>query len=148
MTESFIKLFDRDLRKLAEEIRSYKDEKKIWQIQGEIKNSAGNLCTHLIGNLNHFIGTILGGTGYVRNRDEEFSVKDISAGQLVNDIEQVNETVTATLKKLTDDDLKNEFPAEVRGGPMTTQHFLLHLYGHMNYHLGQVNYHRRLIDID
>ena len=57
-------LLQRDLEKLKTEISSFKDEKKIWEISGEVKNSAGNLCLHLCGNLQHFIGAALGNSGY------------------------------------------------------------------------------------
>ncbi len=77
MIETLSQLFLRDLEKLKTEISSFKDEKKIWEISGEIKNSAGNLCLHLCGNLQHFIGAVLGNSGYIRNRDAEFSRKNV-----------------------------------------------------------------------
>ena len=79
MIETLSQLFLRDLDKLKTEITSFKDEKKIWEISGDIKNSAGNLCLHLCGNLQHFIGAVLGNSGYVRNRDAEFSRKNVPA---------------------------------------------------------------------
>ena len=144
MTTEYITLFERDLNKLAEEIRLYKDESRIWKVNGEIKNSAGNLCYHLVGNLNHFMGAVLGKNGYIRNREEEFSIRDIPAAKLVSEVEKTKAVVISTLKDLSDEDLKAAFPVEVFGYPMSTRHFILHLYGHLNYHLGQVNYHRRL----
>ena len=77
MINTLLQLFQRDLEKLKTEISSYKDEKKIWVISGEVKNSAGNLCLHLCGNLQHFIGAVLGNSGYVRNRDAEFTRKNV-----------------------------------------------------------------------
>ena len=146
MMKEMIVLLDRDLNKLSEEIKSYRDEPNIWVVKGEIKNSAGNLCCHLLGNLNHFIGAILGKTGYVRNRELEFSSKDISRKDLVAEIEKVKGIIHTVLNKLDPKDLETPFPAQITGGPMSTRHFLLHLYGHLNYHLGQINYHRRLIE--
>jgi uncharacterized damage-inducible protein DinB len=141
-----VTLFEQDLGKLAEEVKSYKDEKQIWQTKGEIKNSAGNLCLHLVGNLNHFFGAIIRKSAYVRNREVEFSKKDISAAELINEIRLAENVVIETLNNLKDDDLKEIYPVQVFGAPMTTGYFILHLYGHLNYHLGQVNYHRRLIN--
>ena len=77
MTESLKSLYNRDLNKLKFEIESYKDERSIWAVDKTISNSAGNLCLHLVGNLNAYIGAELGKTSYVRNRDLEFSLKDI-----------------------------------------------------------------------
>jgi hypothetical protein len=145
MIKDLSNLFARDLDKIIEEIKSYQNEKLIWKTEGEIKNSAGNLCLHLTGNLNHFFGTIIGKSGYVRNRDVEFSVKDIPAEELIKEILRAKNVVIETLGKMKEDELSKVYPVEVFGNPMTTGYFLLHLYGHLNYHLGQVNYHRRLI---
>ena len=145
MIKDLVSLFERDLDKLAEEVKSYSDEKQIWQVKGEIKNSAGNICLHLVGNLNHFFGAIIGKTGYVRNRETEFSIKDISATELVNEIQYAKNVVIKTLNNISDKDIEAIYPVQVFGAPMSTGHFILHLYGHLNYHLGQINYHRRLI---
>jgi len=146
MIETLTKLFLRDLDKLKTEISSFKDEKKIWVISGEVKNSAGNLCLHLCGNLQHFIGAVLGNSGYVRNRDAEFSRKDVPIRELVAEIELTTKAVEKTLKELKEEKLEEIFPINVFGYEMTTGFFLTHLATHLNYHLGQVNYHRRLLD--
>ncbi len=145
MTKELAVLFDRDLNKLAEEIKAYPDEKLIWSVKGDIKNTAGNLCLHLLGNLNYFIGGVLGKTGYVRKRDEEFSLKNVPAADLVKEIENLRNVISKVLPQISGDLLKELFPSNALGKPMTTEHFLLHLYGHLNYHLGQINYHRRMI---
>ncbi|MCU0392276.1 MAG: DinB family protein [Thermoflexibacter sp.] len=142
--QHLVSLYERDLTKLKEEILNYESEEKLWVIGGNIKNSAGNLCLHLIGNLNHFIGTVLGKTAYVRNREAEFSLKDIPKNQLVKDIEDTIEVIKNVLPLLTPEDLTKEYPIQVFGYPMTTEYFLIHLVVHLNYHLGQINYHRRL----
>lgn len=146
LKETLIELFERDLQKLIVEINLYKDEDEVWLIKGEISNSAGNLCLHLIGNLNHFIGATLGNTGYIRNRDNEFNLKNIFRQNLVTDIQNSMFVVTATLNKLSEEDLRKTFPFEINGTAFSTMGMLLHLYGHLTYHLGQINYHRRLIN--
>jgi len=146
MIKILSQLFLRDLEKLKAEISSFKDEKKIWEISGDIKNSSGNLCLHLCGNLQHFIGAMLGNSGYVRNRDAEFSRKDVPIRELVAEIELTTKAVEKTLKELKEEKLEEIFPINVFGYEMTTGFFLTHLATHLNYHLGQVNYHRRLID--
>ncbi len=107
-----IGFFDRDLQKLQEEINLYDDEKKLWKISGSIKNSGGNLALHLIGNLNHFIGTVLGGSGYVRNRDAEFKIKNVSHAEFKNKIDETATMIRNVLSTIKDDDLDKDFPVE------------------------------------
>jgi uncharacterized damage-inducible protein DinB len=142
---SLIQLFDRDLAKLEEEIKLYPTEESLWGIAGDIKNSGGNLCLHLCGNLRHFIGNILGNTGYQRNRDYEFAAKNVARNILISEVDKTKNDVHETLLTLNTQDLKKNYPVEVFGSPMTTTFFLLHLNSHLTYHLGQVNYHRRLL---
>ena len=138
-------LFLRDLDLLAQEIAAYPSESDLWIVGGDIKNSGGNLCLHLIGNLQHFIGTLLGKTDYVRNREAEFADKDIPKTVLLQQIETTKKTISATFKKLNASDLAATYPVEVFGKPMTTEYFLIHLLAHLTYHRGQINYHRRLL---
>ena len=137
--------FERDLDKIITEISLFENENDIWKIKEGILNSAGNLALHIIGNLNHFIGTTLGNTGYVRNRDEEFSLKDIPFETLIADINDLKETVKNTLSKLSSADLQNDFPIKIRDEVFSTQNMLVFLLAHLNYHLGQINYLRRMM---
>lgn len=137
--------FERDLNKVITEISLFKSENDIWKIKEGILNSAGNLALHVIGNLNHFIGTTLGNTGYVRNRDEEFSLKDIPREALIADINDLKETIKNTLSKLSSADLENDFPIKIRDEVLSTQNMLIFLLAHLNYHLGQINYLRRML---
>jgi len=148
MTESVKSLFTRDLNQLKKEIESYQNEEAIWKIDKDILNSAGNLSLHLVGNINHFIGAILGNSGFVRNRELEFSLKNIPKTELILQIEKTIEVVHSSLDQLSEEDLKKEYPIEALGYPMTTEYFLIHLFGHLNYHLGQINYHRRLLGVE
>jgi uncharacterized damage-inducible protein DinB len=138
-------LYERDLNKLREEIAQFADEADLWKTSGAVTNSAGNLCQHLTGNLQHFFGGVLGGTGYVRDRDAEFAAKDTTKADLLAGIDAAAASVKDTLAKLTDDEFAKTYPIEVFGHPMTTGYFLVHLATHFNYHLGQINYHRRLL---
>ena len=146
MIQSLRQIFRRDLLKLRHEIASYTDEEKLWHIEKKISNSAGNLCLHLIGNLNTYIGAELGNSGYVRNRDQEFTMKKLPKDELIRGIEQVMQTIEDTLVKYDDQILQREYPIKVFAEKTSTGFFLMHLASHLNYHLGQVNYHRRLID--
>lgn len=139
-------LFSRDLNKLASEIKLYKEEENIWKIEKNISNSAGNLCLHLVGNLNTYIGKEIGKTGYIRNRDLEFSLKNIPRQELLHMIENTIQVVHQSLNQLDENTLVNEYPVLVFDKKTSTEYLLVHLVGHLTYHLGQINYHRRLID--
>jgi uncharacterized damage-inducible protein DinB len=138
-------LYLRDLNKLIQELLLYKKEEHIWSIHGEILNSAGNLCLHLIGNLNAYIGAVLGNTGYVRNRPAEFSSKNIPRAALISDLEDTVTMIEKIVGALSDEQLNSEYPQPVLNGKTTTSYFLVHLAMHLSYHLGQINYHRRLV---
>ena len=140
-----IELYERDLGKLKDEIQQYADEADLWKTGEGITNSAGNLCLHLTGNLKHFLGAVLGGTGYVRERDAEFANKNVSRSEMLADIDATLDVVRSTLAGLVENDFDKPYPIEVFGHPMTTGYFLVHLTTHFNYHLGQINYHRRLV---
>lgn len=144
--ETLKTLFNRDLNKLREEIESYQNEKTIWIVDKNISNSAGNLCLHLIGNLNTYIGAEIGKTNYVRNRPLEFSLKDVSKSELIQKIENTILVVNNALDSLTEEDLEQIYPQIVFEKEMKTGFFLIHLSTHLAYHLGQINYHRRLLD--
>lgn len=146
LTGSLKKLFERDLDKLAVEMNLYSDEKDIWRVRGETKNTAGNLCLHLCGNLQHYVGVGLGKSEYVRNREKEFSERDVSREDLLKEIAKTKATVSLALENFESSLLDATYPLPVFDYPMTNSYFLLHLLGHLNYHLGQINYHRRMMD--
>ena len=146
LIQTLQKLFKRDLEKLRQEIISYRDEKNLWKVEKDIANSAGNLCLHLVGNLNAYIGAEIGKTGYIRHRDLEFSQKNIPRNELVKMVEDTITVVAIALEKLREDDLEKEYPLLVFSEKTSTGYFLVHLSVHLGYHLGQVNYHRRLLD--
>ena len=146
LTQTLKTLFRRELEKLKQEIELYKEESKLWIIEKGIANSAGNLCLHLVGNLNTYIGKELGGTGYIRNRELEFSQKDVSRDELVKKIDETIGVVEKVLDSITNPQLEEEYPVIVFAEKMSTGFFLIHLIAHLTYHLGQINYHRRLLD--
>lgn len=137
-------LFLRDLDRLKTELESYTKEEFLWLKADGINNSAGNLILHLCGNLQHFIGAILGKTGYVRQRDFEFSGR-VSYKELLALIDETKKMLEVCLSKMDTQEVESNYPLEPFGYPMTVKYFLMHLYGHFNYHLGQINYHRRIL---
>ncbi len=148
LTQTLRTIFRRDLEQLKSELDLYQHEDRIWYTEKNITNSAGNLCLHLVGNLNAFIGAELGHTGYVRDRPLEFSAKDVPRPKLLTRVDETIVVVENTLDGITPAQLNADYPREVLGQVMTTEFFLVHLAAHLMYHLGQINYHRRLLDAD
>lgn len=146
LIENLKTLFNRDLNRLKTEIESYQNECDIWTIQEGIANSAGNLCLHLVGNLNTYIGAEFGKTGYVRNRPLEFSLKNIPRAELLSKIEETIIVVDNALDNISEEELKKEYPLLVFENKTSTEFMLIHLTTHLAYHLGQINYHRRLLE--
>jgi len=144
---SLLTILLRDLDKLQQEIELYTSEESVWVIEPGIKNSAGTLVLHLCGNLQHYIGVGLGKSDYKRDRDKEFSARNVSRSDLIKEIGRAKDAVKMALSKASPDILETEYPLPVFDYTMTVQHFMIHLAAHFGYHLGQVNYHRRLLSV-
>ncbi len=145
--DTLVKLYRRDLEKLKQEIEAYKSEGNLWLVEKDVINSAGNLTLHLIGNLNEFIGAEIGKSGYVRQRDLEFSTKNTPRSELLKMIDDTTIHVENAIESLNDEHFNQIYPLKVFGYEMTIEFFLIHLSTHLSYHLGQINYHCRLLDI-
>lgn len=146
MINTLQQLYKRDFIKLKTEIEAYSKEEHMWVVQGGIENSGGNLCLHLIGNLKAFIGAQIGETGYVRDRTFEFSGKNVPREALIQQIEETMTIVEKSLSLVDEEMLQSDYPLVIFKEKMTYEFFLIHLESHLTYHLGQINYHRRLLD--
>lgn len=136
-----ISLFTRDLRRVAQEVLAFPTDASLWQTAPGVTNSAGNLALHLEGNLREYIGRQLGGIAYTRQRPLEFSTTGLTRAEVAARIDAVREAVIPSLASA---DLDATFPENVLGQPLATRHFVLHLLGHLSYHLGQIDYLRRI----
>lgn len=145
MENYFAEVFERDLLKLKTEIQNFKDEDNIWRKADGISNSAGTLVLHLLGNLNYTVGALLGGSGYVRNREQEFSLTGIPREKLLADIDAAIGAVKTGLQKTSPAKLEETYPLEIVG-KHSTGYYLTFFYGHLTYHLGQINYLRRILE--
>ena len=145
MTNSLTELFLRDLDRLSNELVQYRNQEILWETQEGISNSGGHLALHLIGNLNHWVGALIAKNGYVRDRSNEFQGKPVAISYLVQEIEKVKKLLQKELGKLSAEDLIGPFPGPIPY-ELNMEGFLLHIYAHFSYHLGQINYHRRLLD--
>jgi len=145
LTESLAAIFGRELTTIRLEIEAYPSEADLWRTAPGISNSGGTLALHLAGNLQHFIGAVLGKSGYVRNRDAEFGSREVPRAELLREVDAAIVSVTGTLRTLDPARLDQAYPLAVAGVRVNTGDFLLHLACHMNYHLGQLDYHRRMV---
>lgn len=144
LKETLKDIYTREIKKLKEELSLYDNEQSIWIVKDGILNSGGTLAIHLIGNLNHFLGSILNNNGYKRNREFEFLSTDIPLEKINQDIDNLILNIESCFSNLKDEDLFLDFPVKRHGITITTYFMLVHLLTHFNYHLGQINYHRRL----
>ncbi len=145
---TLLDLYTRDLGLLKKEIESYSTEKSLWYTSETTPNSGGTLCLHLIGNLKFLIGSTLGNSGYVRDRESEFSTKNIPKKELIKQIDETTEVISIGINNLSQNELlTSNFPVKMWGKEISMFYMLIHLHSHLNYHLGQINYHRRLLDI-
>lgn len=138
-------LFERDLTRLAQEVHAFPSTEALWKTAPGVQNSAGNLVLHLEGNLREYIGRQIGGLAYVRQRRQEFSQTGLAAAELIARIEPLQQTIPSMLLSLSNDNLARTYPQDVLGKPLSTSQFLIHVHGHFNYHLGQIDYLRRML---
>lgn len=143
---SYKQLYIDFLNALKTEISSYKNEENIWKLEGSISNTPGNLCLHICGNLNHFYGAVIGNTGYVRDRDLEFSARNLSREDLIKGIEDTKKMMENIFDGLTLNDVNKIYPIDKFGDNVTYGFIFSRLISHLTYHLGQINYHRRILD--
>jgi uncharacterized damage-inducible protein DinB len=141
-------LFLRELRALRREIEAYPDEQQLWATPGGVTNSAGNLALHLCGNLQHFIGAHLGATGYVRYRDAEFARRNVPRAEILAEIDAATAAVQRGFERTSDADLTKPFPELIAKTTVPTGEWLIHLVAHLGYHVGQIDYHRRIVTGD
>jgi Protein of unknown function (DUF1572) len=141
-------LFTRELDSFERELLLFPDEAAVWRTVPGVTNSAGTLALHVSGNLLHFIGAVLGSSGYVRDRSREFSARDISRASLIAEIDSARTVIARVMPRLTDDDLSQPFPEEIAGARIATGLFLTHLSAHLAFHLGQAGYLRRMLSGD
>jgi uncharacterized damage-inducible protein DinB len=138
-------LYTRDLTRLIQELQAFPDTASVWKTVPGVSNAAGTLALHLEGGLRHFIGFRIGKIEYKRDRPLEFSARGVERTELIAGLEAVKASIPAVIARLSDAELDVIDPANGTDKPMTTRQWLIHLYGHLNYHLGQVDYLRRFV---
>jgi uncharacterized damage-inducible protein DinB len=144
MRYELIAAFEADLSKLMEELNAFPDDESLWKKLPGASNSPGNLMLHLMGNLNHYIGAKLGNSGYVRDRPVEFTDAGISLAEMKRRLEETQKVVVSAINGLSDEDFGVDYLTDESDDRRTIRAELIHILTHLNYHLGQINYHRRL----
>jgi uncharacterized damage-inducible protein DinB len=143
---SVLTILERDLSKAITELQAFQQEQNMWKLHGKINNSAGNLALHISGAVNHFIGATLGKNEYKRNREKEFSEKNMPRDEVISKLFEAIATIKSVLPSIEENEMQQEFPEKIGGQTLSVGFFLIHLISHVNYHLGQINYHRRLVE--
>jgi uncharacterized damage-inducible protein DinB len=142
------RLLVRELEGFGRELALIPDEGLIWQTAPGVTNTVGNLTLHVCGNLQYFVGRILGGTAYVRDRGHEFSARDVPRHDLIAELARTQDVVRTVVPVLTDEALGAPYPETVAGVTTTTGQLLTHLAAHLAFHLGQAGYLRRMLTGD
>lgn len=142
-------LLVRELHGFARELDLFPDDEAVWKVVPGVTNSAGNLALHVAGNLQHFVGAVLGETGYVRHREEEFSRSSGTRAAIKVELDEAIRVVEKVLPTLSADVLSKPYPLSmVPGKEIETALFLQHLCSHAAFHLGQAGYVRRALTGD
>lgn len=138
----------RELRTLERELNAYQSEAQVWLLPAGLPNSAGTLVLHAAGNLQHFVGAVLGGSSYVRDRDAEFQRRGVPRAELIEELRRADQVVQETLGKLDSARLEEPYPLPIANRRLNTGEFMGHLAVHLAYHAGQMDYHRRIVTGD
>jgi uncharacterized damage-inducible protein DinB len=138
----------RELAAVRRSVEAYPDDASIWAHPAGLPNAAGTLVLHLAGNLRSYIGTALGGGSYVRDRPAEFSRRNVPRAELLAELDATTAEIARTLPTLTDEMLSRPFPQPIGGHMLGADVFLTHMATHLAYHLGQIDYHRRVVTGD
>jgi len=141
-------LITRELNAVKREIEAYPDEASVWRPIPGISNTGGTLALHLAGNLQHFLGSILGRSGYKRDREAEFARRDVPRRELIAGIDAAIASVERTLGDFDAKKLSAPYPEQIAQRRFSTEIWLAHLASHLAYHLGQIDYHRRAVTGD
>jgi uncharacterized damage-inducible protein DinB len=145
LSDYLVGVIVRDLKSVGREVEAYPDDASVWRTPPGVTNSGGTLALHLCGNVQHFFGAILGGTGYVRDRVAEFGRRDVPRAEILQQVDAAVAAVERGLAQVTDATLAERFPEAIAGHTVATGEWLIHLAVHLGYHLGQIDYHRRLV---
>jgi hypothetical protein len=142
------RMLKRELECFRSEVEMFPDDASLWKVVPGITNSAGTLAVHVAGNLRHMVGAVLGGSGYVRDRNAEFSRRGLTRKEVMAELKRAEEEIEPAIRMLNDAALAAPFPGDMHGMTMPTRRFLIALEVHAAFHLGQAGYIRRVVTGD
>ena len=148
LLETLRTMLQRELASVRKSIEAYPDEKSIWAERPGLPNSGGTLALHLAGNLQHYYGALLGETGYVRQRDLEFSRRGVPRKELLAGLDAARLAIDAGMKAVTPERLTDPYPEQLGGHTLTVGEVIFDMESHLAFHLGQLDYHRRVVTGD
>ncbi len=138
-------MLNRELKSFCKEIEMLPNEESLWDVMPGITNPIGTLALHVAGNLRFFLGAVIGGSSYKRDRDAEFSIRGMSREQVIKELNCAMEEIEEGLKLVTESMLSEKYPVALHGISIPTSRFLLGLEAHTAFHLGEVGYLRRIM---
>jgi len=115
MKDWITNVITRELKALRREIETYPSEQDLWEVRPGITNPGGNLALHLAGNIQYFLGNVLGKSGYARNRDAEFGSRDVPRSELLHEIDNAIAAVQTGMSKISEADLALRGPGDFFG---------------------------------
>lgn len=145
MQNDFTIFISRGIEAIITELQQYKNEEDVWKVSGEIKNSGGNLALHINGSISHFVGAVMAGNGYIRNRDAEFTDRNIPREKIIAALNSTKAMCTEFIHRQSPEFFTAIFPLTTFGDNRSNHYVLMQMVTHLQYHLGQINYHRRLM---
>jgi len=112
ITTFLIDLYSRELEQLKTEILAVEADELLWKQSDSQTPAVGNTCLFIAGTLQHFIGNMIGDTGYIRNKEAEMKARNLSCERLIEEIENTKRIVVDTLEQVTKVDLQKIFPTK------------------------------------
>lgn len=131
--------------RLRKQLEALPSDELLWKGVPGIANPIGNLVLHLEGNLREYVGRQLGQRVYHRQRNAEFTATSIAREELISRMDELLVLIPSIVAELSAEQMNQTYPENVLGTPLPIGEFLIHLYGHLNWHLGQVDYLRRVL---
>lgn len=145
ITTVLIDLYSREIERLKTEITAFEADELLWKQPDAQIPAAGNTCLFIAGTLQHFIGNMIGDSGYIRNKEAEMKARNLSRERLIEEVDNTKRVVVDTLEQVTKADLQKVFPTKEFEEDVTTEYYLIHLLKNLSFHIGQIAILRSLV---
>jgi len=144
LSESIRTAFAYEYRNRAAELHKWVDplsDEQFWRNPFSHGNSVGHLVLHLTGNLSYYVGAQIAKTGYVRNRDLEFSEpRKLPKAEVLRKFDETISMVIATIEKQAEADWTALYTAEREPDSKNRVTLILRCASHLYHHVGQIIY--------